>query len=69
MATRLGWGSGRSDLNRKRQLFPSLEATPDLRRGEIRFANEALLAALEGKAIPAQFLLRAMIIARTLAEG
>lgn len=42
----------RRDLNRSMQLFPALELTPDLSRGEQRLAAEVAVAELTGHDVP-----------------
>lgn len=51
------------------QTFPTLERTPDLSRGEIRFAAEALLAVVRGGSLPPPAFSRALEIADVMAKG
>ena len=37
---------------RPRQIFPALEQTPDLHRGELRLAAEVAVAELRGQLVP-----------------
>lgn len=56
-------------LHRKQQLFPRLEATPDINRGEQRLAAEVALAEFAGTAIPGKTIDRAMHTLTIMAHG
>lgn len=61
------------DLARYRKLqphlFPTLETTPDLPRGEIRLAAEVALAAFHGNIIPESARIKAFETLSVLAKG
>jgi hypothetical protein len=59
----------RHDLTRDRQLFPSLELTPDLTRGEQRFAVEVAIAEMIGSEVPAFAHNRAFEALTVMARG
>ena len=52
---------------RPRQLFPRLEATPDINRGEERLVAEVMLAQILGEAPPNHIVLRAIDTLRAMA--
>ena len=52
-----------------RRVLLDLEATPDLSRGEIRLAAEALLATLDCRRPPEPVMDRALAIAQVMAHG
>jgi hypothetical protein len=54
---------------RLRHLFPRLERTPDLNRGEMRLAAEVALAEMAADAVPAAALQRAVETLTVLAKG
>jgi hypothetical protein len=54
---------------RVRHLFPRLEATPDLNRGDIRLAAEVLLERLNDRPVPEFAMTRALRVAGTMARG
>lgn len=57
-------------MNRRAaQLFPRLETTPDINRGEQRLAAEVALAEFRGEAIPGTAIMRAMQTLGVLAQG
>lgn len=51
------------------ETFAAPEAPVDLSRGHIRFAAEAMLAAINGDGIPEEAMMRALAIAETMARG
>ena len=53
---------------RQRQ-FPALDLIPDLSRGEVRFAVEALVATTHGEKLPESIMERALSIASVMARG
>lgn len=60
----------RRDLERivqQRQLTQTPE--PDLSRGAVRFAAEAMLASLQGDELPEAIMQRALLIAGTMVRG
>jgi hypothetical protein len=64
------WGHGSRPWHPERdRLFPVLEHTPDLTRGEVRFASEVMLLAISGLYVPEPILQRALSIAHVMAEG
>lgn len=63
-----GWGV-RQELTRARQIFPALEATPDLRRGDQRFAAEVAVAELRGQLVPSFAHERAFETLLVMAKG
>jgi hypothetical protein len=64
---RVGWGA--RGLFRSRQLFPQLEAFPDISRGEQRLAAEVALAELRGCITPTYAHERAVAILNVLARA
>jgi hypothetical protein len=56
-------------IKRATQLFPRLETTPDLNRGEERLAAEVALAELRYEAIPGFALERAVRTLTVMARG
>jgi hypothetical protein len=66
-----GWSNVHRAGWREDQLFPELEQTPDLTRGDARLAAEVLLAVLERRAqrIPETAVNRAFRIADVMANG
>jgi hypothetical protein len=60
------------DLEHYREANPAEFPTQpdvDLKRGEIRFASEVMIAAVMGNAIPREILERALHIAAVMARG
>lgn len=54
---------------RRNQLFPQLEATPDLTRGEQRLAAEVAIELSEGRNVPLIARRRAFATLTVLADG
>lgn len=61
------------DLARYRRLqphlFPTLETTPDLSRGEVRLAAEVTLTVLHGLSVPENARIKAFEVLNVLAKG
>jgi hypothetical protein len=64
------WGhQGCRHPGERLRLFPRLEATPDVNRGEARFVGEVMLLVLNREPIPIDVLMKAQSIAGVLARG
>lgn len=64
------WGHGTRPWHpEEARLFPQLEATPDLSRGEQRFAAEVALEGMHGRIVPAFAHKRALIALQVMAFG
>ena len=55
--------------SREAQLFPRLETTPDISRGDQRLAAEVALAEFSGEAIPGHAIHRAVRTLTVMAHG
>ena len=65
----MSWAEVRHAGYRKNQLFPELERTPDLTRGQARFAAEVAIAVMEGIDVPTFALQRAAETLHVMAKG
>jgi hypothetical protein len=64
-----GWADVHRAGFRKDQIFPDLERTPDLTRGQERLAAEVALAAMTGQSVPSIAWSRAVETLTVMARG
>lgn len=64
------WGHGSRPWHpQSARLFPRLEQTPDISRGEQRLVAEVMIERFEGKLVPPDAIRKALIIAEVMARG